>query len=277
MAGDLHTHTTASDGTVTPQDLIKLAADIGLTAVGITDHDTVSGLPDALKASSGTGIEVVPGVELSTVWNDKEIHILGYYIDWHNDQLVSFLENMRQERRRRNYQMIGRLQELGYDLSVAEVEERVAGESMGRPHIAAALAQKGLVPSAEEAFNKLLSRGRAAYIPRAKVPPARAIKIILAAGGVPVLAHPGLSGADSIIRELIDEGLQGIEAYYPWHDPISTNYYLELAARHNLVVTGGSDFHGPQGGSHAELGACQVSEAELNMLLRRAKSLGKNK
>lgn len=277
MAGDLHTHTTASDGLLSPAELVRLALAKGLTAVGITDHDTVAGLEEAINTGYTQGIIVIPGVELSTEWDEREIHILGYNIDWQNESLLSFLETMRQARRQRNLRMIVRLQELGYDISMAEVEQKTSGEAVGRPHIAEVLVQKGYAPSIESAFNTLLKRGKAAYVPRAKILPSRAIKLILAAQGVPVLAHPGLSQADGLIPYLVDNGLQGIEAYYPQHDAFATSHYLELAARYNLVVTGGSDFHGYEGDNHADLGACQVSIAELKQLQRRAKSLSKSK
>jgi len=270
MAGDLHTHTTASDGMLSPAELVHLALAKGLTALGITDHDTVAGLEEAINMGYTQDIIVIPGVELSTEWDEREIHILGYYIDWQNESLLSFLETMRQARRQRNLRIIVKLQELGYDISMAEVEQKTSVEAVGRPHIAEVLVQKGFAPSIESVFNTLLKRGKAAYAPRDKVLPSRAIKLIMAAQGVPVLAHPGLSQADGLIPYLVDSGLQGIEAYYPQHDAFATRHYLELAARYNLVVTGGSDFHGNEGDNHADLGACQVSIAELKQLQKQA-------
>ncbi|CEP68697.1 PHP, C-terminal [Moorella glycerini] len=273
MAADLHTHTTASDGRLSPTELIRLAKTKGLTALGVTDHDTVAGLAKALAAGNSYSVTVIPGVELSTEWEEGEIHILGYYIDWQKESLLAFLETMRQARYRRTARMVGRLKELGYDISMGEVEQEVRGEAMGRPHIAAVLVRKGYVPSLEFAFRTLLERGRPAYVPRAKVSPARAVEVILKAGGVPVLAHPGLSRADGLIPALVGSGLQGIEAYYPHHDAAATGRYLELASRYNLVVTGGSDFHGIVESSHADLGACQVGTAELEQLQRRAEKI----
>ncbi|MBC7324371.1 MAG: PHP domain-containing protein [Moorella sp. (in: Bacteria)] len=269
MAGvDLHTHTTASDGKLAPTEVVRLARQKGLAAVGITDHDTVAGLAEARAAAASRGVTVVPGVELSTEWEGREIHILGYYIDWQQEDLVSFLEAMRQSRYRRTARMVERLQGLGYDISLAEVEEEVRGEAMGRPHIAAALVRKGYLPSIDAAFNSLLEPGRPAYVPCARVQPGRAIKLILEAGGVHVLAHPGLSRVDALIPALVADGLKGIEAYYPRHDVSTTRYYLELAALYRLVVTGGSDFHGDinSNGSHADLGTCRVDVAVLEHL-----------
>lgn len=268
---DLHTHTTASDGRLTPENLIRLAKEKGLAAVGVTDHDTVTGLDGALAAGYGHGIMVVPGVELSTEWEEKEIHILGYYIDWHEDSLLAFLEAMRRERTRRVARMVTRLQELGYNVNLGEVQRETQGEAVGRPHIAAALVRRGYFPSLKTAFKTLLARGRPAYVPRAKVTPVRAVEVILKAGGVPVLAHPGLSQADALIPELVTAGLQGIEVYYPYHSACIITHYLELAAGFDLVVTGGSDFHGIVDESHGDLGTCCVSMAKVEELQARAK------
>lgn len=277
MAGDLHTHTTASDGLLVPEELVRLAVNKGLKVLGITDHDTVGGLAEALDAGYRQGMTIIPGVELSTEWDERELHILGYHIDWQNEELLVFLEMMRRARQQRNAKIIVRLKELGYDISMSEVEKISSGGAIGRSHIASVLVQKGFTPSIEAAFNTLLKRGQVAYIPRAKVTPDRAIKLILAAQGVPILAHPGLSRSDSLIPSMVNSGLQGIEAYYPQHDEFTTKYYLELAANYNLVITGGSDFHGYQGDDHADLGTCRVSIGAIRKLLRRAKSLGKSK
>jgi hypothetical protein len=270
---DLHTHTTSSDGLLSPPELIRLAKAKGLTTLGVTDHDTVAGLAEALAAGSSYGVTVIPGVELSTEWEDKEIHILGYYLDWQKENLLAFLETMRQARYRRTARMVARLQELGYDISMGEVEQELRGEAVGRPHIAAVLVRKGYAPSVEAAFKTLLARGRPAYVPREKVEPGRAVEVILKAGGVPVLAHPGLSPADALLPALVDGGLQGIEAYYPLHDAAATRRYLEFASRYDLVVTGGSDFHGMVDNSHADLGTCRVGTAELEQLQRRAEKI----
>ncbi|WP_258360461.1 PHP domain-containing protein [Moorella sulfitireducens (nom. illeg.)] len=273
MAADLHTHTTASDGRLSPDELIRLARARGLTAIGVTDHDTVAGLDEALAAGKCYGVTVVPGVELSTEWEDREIHILGYYLEWQEENLLAFLETMRRARYRRITRMVSRLRELGYDITLGEVEGEVRGEAVGRPHIAAALVRRGYAPSVEVAFKSLLARGRPAYVPRAKVEPARAVEVILKAGGVPVLAHPGLSRADALIPALVESGLQGVEVYYPVHDAAATGRYLELASRYELVVTGGSDFHGIIDAGHADLGTCRVGPVELEYLLRRAEKI----
>ncbi|MBE3571458.1 MAG: PHP domain-containing protein [Moorella humiferrea] len=272
-AADLHSHTTASDGRFTPEELIRLAKEKGLAAIGVTDHDTVTGLEGALAAGNSYGITVVPGVELSTEWEEKEIHILGYYLDWLEGNLLGFLEAMRRERSRRVARIVTRLQELGYNVNLGEVQREAQGEAVGRPHIAAALVRRGYFPNLKTAFKTLLARGCPAYVPRAKVAPVRAVEVILKAGGVPVLAHPGLSQADPLIPDLLAAGLQGIEVYYPYHSAGVTRHYLELAARFDLVVTGGSDFHGIVDESHGDLGACCVSMAKVEELQARAKKI----
>ncbi|MDN5345174.1 MAG: 3,5-nucleoside bisphosphate phosphatase [Clostridia bacterium] len=244
-----------------------------MLALGITDHDTVAGLDEALAAGQVYGVRVIPGVELSTEWQEREIHILGYYINWQDGDLQAYLAGMRRDRQRRTARMVQRLEEMGYGISMAEVEREVQGEAIGRPHIAAALVSQGYVPSVEAAFQTLLARGRPAYVPRTRVLPARAVEIILAAGGVPVLAHPGLSQADDLIPSLANRGLQGIEAYYPCHDCIATRRYLELADEYNLVITGGSDYHGLVDSSHADLGSCQVGLDVVELLQQRAQRI----
>ncbi|OIQ08865.1 DNA polymerase III PolC-type [Moorella thermoacetica] len=269
VSADLHTHTTASDGQLRPAKMVRLARERGLTALGITDHDTVSGLAEALAAGREVGLKVIPGIELSTEWEGREIHLLGYGLDWEQGELMAFLETMRQARQRRNLKIVARLRDLGYNLTMADVAREAKGETTGRPHIAAALVQKGYLPSIDAAFKTLLDRGRPAYVPRAKIPPSTAVKVILEAGGVPVLAHPGLSQADDIIPELVNSGLQGLEVYYPHHDPVTRERYLKLASRYDLVVTGGSDFHGRSGDSHADLGSCTIGAPELVRLKER--------
>ncbi len=277
MACDLHTHTTASDGLLSPTELVQLAAAKDLKAVGITDHDTVGGLAEAIKAGHSYNISIVPGVELSTECDGLEIHILGYYIAWQEPRFLAFLENMRQERQRRNLKIVARLQELGYDIKMEDVEKKALGDTVGRPHIAAALTEKGYVPSIKSAFDTLLKKGQAAYAPRDAISPAEAIKLILTAGGVPVLAHPGVNRSDIYIQDMLAKGLQGIEVYYPLHDEPLVKYYLGLAAKYSLLATGGSDFHGHPGDSHGDLGACQIDIGTVRQLQRRAKSLEKNK
>ncbi|BCV21173.1 PHP domain-containing protein [Moorella sp. Hama-1] len=273
MAADLHTHTTASDGHLSPAELVHLAGEKGLAALGITDHDTVSGLAEALAAGQETGLPVIAGIELSTESEGREVHLLGYGLDWHQKDLLAFLATMRRARYQRSRKIIARLQDLGYDLQMADVEQEVRGEAMGRPHIAAAMVHKGYLPSVDAAFKTLLERGRPAYVPRTRVPPARAVAIILKARGLPVLAHPGLSRVDDLIPGLVAAGLQGLEVYYPYHDAAAIAHYRRIAVTYNLVITGGSDFHGRPGDTHADLGACAINTADLERLVERLQKI----
>lgn len=273
MAADLHTHSTASDGHLSPARIVYLAGEKGLAALGITDHDTVSGLDEALATGQEIGLPVLAGIELSTEWEGQEIHLLGYGLDWHQKDLLAFLAAMRRARYQRSLKIIARLRDLGYDLQMADVEQEVRGEAMGRPHIAAAMVHKGYLPSVDAAFKTLLERGRPAYVPRTRVPPARAIEIILKARGLPVLAHPGLSRVDALIPGLVAAGLQGLEVYYPYHDAAATARYRQIAVTYDLVVTGGSDFHGRPGDSHADLGACTIDTAALERLAERLQKI----
>ncbi|MGI9860322.1 PHP domain-containing protein [Moorella naiadis] len=273
MAADLHAHTTASDGHLSPARVVHLAGEKGLAALGITDHDTVAGLAEALAAGQEIGLPVIAGIELSTEAEGREVHLLGYGFDWHQRDLLAFLAVMRQARYRRCLKIVARLRDLGYDLQVADVEQEVRGEAMGRPHIAAALVHKGYLPSVDAAFKTLLARGRPAYVPRTRVPPAWAVEIILKARGLPVLAHPGLSQVNDLIPRLVAVGLQGLEVYYPYHDAAVMRHYRQIATAYNLVITGGSDFHGRPGDTHADLGSCTLNAAELERLMERLQKI----
>lgn len=268
--GDLHTHTVASDGKLKPLDLVKLAWGKGLSTIAITDHDTVDGLEEALTGASLYNLEVIPGIELSTEWEGRDVHLLGYYIDFQGDNLLNFLYQLQQDRQQRGLKMVTKLRELGYELTWDEVARFVQGKAVGRLHIAQALVAKGFMPSIEAAFGELLERGRPAYVPRYKISPAEAVQLISAWRGVAVLAHPGLIGKDEIIRELVAYGLQGLEVYYPLHDREAVARYHSLARELNLLVTGGSDFHGLNIPEHSELGAATVSEEEIDRLKERA-------
>ncbi|HBT47337.1 MAG TPA: phosphatase [Peptococcaceae bacterium] len=275
MGGDLHTHTTASDGKLTPRELVRLAGEKGLSTIAVTDHDTVDGLEEALGAASLYGVEVIPGIELSTEWEGRDVHLLGYYIDFEGDRLRSFLLKRQEARYTRCLKIVSRLQELGYPLTWDDVSAVVRGRAVGRLHIAQALVARGFVPSIEFAFSRLLERGRPAYVPRHKLTPAEGVEIIRSCQGVAVLAHPGLIGEDTIIRELAGRGLQGLEAYYPRHSRDETAGYLAMAEELGLLVTGGSDFHGSDVPEHAELGAVTVGEEVIEKLREQACNPGR--
>ena len=265
---DLHVHTTASDGDYTPERLVQEAAARRLSCVALTDHDTVQGLTPAISAARGTSIRVVPGLELGTDHGRVEVHLLGYFLDIHHLVLNRELERLRRSRRERADLMVRRLQELGYHLDPGEVAARAGGAAVGRPHVAAALVVKGYVRDEDQAFAELLGRGRPAYVPRCKLSPLPALELIRAAGGVAVLAHPGLypGAAAELLPQLAANGLGGLEVYYPGHDAASRATYLEWCRQFNLVPTGGSDFHGPGRHGDVELGACGVSPEVVERL-----------
>lgn len=246
---DLHLHTTYSDGSLPPAGVMALAAKAHVTTLAITDHDTVDGIPDALAAGAALGIEVIPGIEISSRYGEGELHILGYFLDWKDEALASELVRLKSTRHARNPRIIGKLNELGLGITYDEVRALAGDVSVGRPHIARVLMEKGYVTSAKEAFDRYLADGAAAYVPRELPTPAEAIALIRAAKGVAVLAHPvwvdrGSQRINTLCAELKEAGLQGIEVYYSTHKPEQTAEYLNTARRLDLLVTGGSDFHG---------------------------------
>ena len=245
---DLHLHTTCSDGSHTPTAVVELARKARVSALAITDHDTVSGLPEAIEAGRVLGLEVIPGIELSSRWGKSELHILGYFLKWQDETLYLQLTRFQDARHVRNPRIIEKLNALGLDITYDEVKTLAANDSIGRPHIARVMMQKGYVTSAKEAFDRYLADGAAAHVPRELPEPADAIAVIRAAGGVAVLAHPSWldrsEGIFKICEQLKAVGLAGIEVHYSSHRPEQTATYLDVARRLDLLVTGGSDFHG---------------------------------
>lgn len=245
---DLHTHTTASDGSFTPSALVRYAASKGLKAIAVTDHDTVGGLQEALKEAEALGLEVVPGVEISVDFR-PEMHILGYFFSSGYASINEVLEELKKKRAERNPKIIKRLNELGMDISMEEVEALSPGGITGRPHIARVMVSKGYAQSEREAFEKFLGSGRPAYFSKAKLTPEQGIDEILKAGGLPVLAHPiflNLKEAelDTLLKSLKKAGLKGVEVYYSENTEAQTEELIRLADRNGLFATGGSDFHG---------------------------------
>lgn len=246
---DLHLHSTFSDGTLSPAELVQEAARVGLRAIAITDHDELRGNPLALRAAREVGgVEVIPGVELS-VELEGEAHILGYFVDWRDPALNASLREVRRLREERNPRIVERLREMGLDLDYREVRRVAGGEVVGRVHIARALVERGYVDSVEEAFERFLGRGRPAYVGRHLLPAAEAIRLIRGAGGVPCLAHPFSLGLpperlEEVIGRLREWGLEGLEAYYHDHSPDQIRLLREMALRRGLAISGGTDFHG---------------------------------
>jgi predicted metal-dependent phosphoesterase TrpH len=246
---DLHLHTTHSDGSLSPAEVLQLAHKAHVTALAITDHDIVSGIPDAIAVGAELGIEIIPGVEISSCVGTSELHILGYCINWQDPELIRRLASLRESRHTRNPQIIERLRALGLDVTYEEVRDLAGTDSVGRPHIARLLMDKKYVTSAKDAFDRYLAEGRPAYVARELPLPADAIAWIRAAGGVAVLAHPTWAkvsgeGLTALLTTLKADGLGGIEVHYSTHTKRQTTEYLDLAKRLTLLVTGGSDFHG---------------------------------
>ncbi|WJQ79846.1 PHP domain-containing protein [Brevibacillus brevis] len=259
LMADLHTHTKASDGTCEPAENVRLAKEAGLAALAITDHDTVAGIPEAMEAARALGVEIIPGVEVSSVGKGQDIHVLGYFVPYEDKAFEERLFRLRETRHERNQLLIARLQELGIDISLEKVYRRKQGtdKNIGRPHIAEELIELGVVSTIAEAFDKYLGKGGAAYVNPPRITPQEAITLIKEAGGVAVLAHPGLYDDDELIQELIVFGLDGIEVNHPDNDEVQKMRYSKWAAQYGLVVTGGSDFHGWRGEEpfHAMLGS----------------------
>lgn len=279
LYADLHTHTLASDGTQSPSENVRLAAAAGLNAVAITDHDTVAGVEEALEAGLRYDITVVPGVEISTVAGGADIHVLGYFIDYKNRKLLDRLAELRKVRDRRNEMMLERLNELGLHISMDDVlaslkASKKAEETIGRPHIADALVRKGYVASMAEAFDRYLGKDGAAYVNPPRIEPKTAIQWITEAGGIPVLAHPGLYDQDELIDVLVKHGLKGLEVYHSDHTPEQEAHYLAVAEANGLIVTAGSDFHGERNGVvfHAPIGARKIEMKAVEQLIQAKES-----
>jgi predicted metal-dependent phosphoesterase TrpH len=241
---DLHVHTACSDGTLTPEQLVKEALARGLSALAIVDHDTTEALGVAIAAAGGTGLEVIPGIELTAQHENQEIHILGYFLDYHNNELLEKLKSVRLNRIQRVYQIVKNLDELGVKLNPETVFSISGKATVGRMHIARALVKEGLVGSTAEAFRKYIGDKSPAYVLGFRLSVPEAIQLIQRAGGVAVLAHPYILHNDALITEFAGYGLQGLEVHYPEHSQSMVNFYLDLAKKLNLLVTGGTDFHG---------------------------------
>lgn len=263
---DLHAHTTASDGTFTPRELVELAKRNGLAAVAVTDHDTTAGLSEAQAAGEELGVEVVPGIELSTEFEGKEVHVLGYFYNPEHAALRTLTQQMRDDRLHRMDNMIVKLQQAGVGITRDEVVEEAKGGAVGRPHIARVLVRKGYVSDIPDAFDKYLGSGKPGYVERLKITPEHAVRLILEAGGVPVVAHPGLFGKDYLFDTLVPLGLAGLEAFHPDHDADKRRHYEALAEHHGLIATGGSDFHGGGAEHRGDLGSVHVTMDTVRQL-----------
>lgn len=255
---DLHVHTTASDGLMNPKEVVCWASVKRLTAIGITDHDTVKGILPAEEASSEYGVEIVPGIELSTLYEEEEIHILGYYLDYKADWFLDTLAKIQNSRYERADSIVRKLNRLGIKITLEQVKSIADDGAIGRPHIARAMINKGYINNIKEAFNSYIGKGCPAYVERYKFKSSEAIDIIKQLGGISVLAHPGLIRNKANIRNIINLGIDGIEVYHSKHDDETVRYALSIATAGKLLITGGSDCHGIKLNNEPALGNCTV-------------------
>jgi predicted metal-dependent phosphoesterase TrpH len=268
---DLHLHTTASDGLCDPATLVDLAWRAGIRTMSVTDHDTIAALTEAESAATSAGIAFVPGIEITAVHDGRDVHVLGYFIDCHSDELTVFLEKQRADRARRMAAIADRLADMGKPITRDEwLAPRRPGESLGRPLIARALVKAGHVADTRQAFDTLIGQGRPAFVPRIGPCPAEVIGIIKRAGGLASLAHPGLLKRDDLIPAMIDAGLTAVEAFHSEHDGPATAHYLAFADRHGILVSGGSDYHGENERRRAAFGTIGLPRDRFEKLQARA-------
>lgn len=266
MRADLHVHSTASDGSLSPSALVGLAIERGLDVLAIADHDSVEGLAEAMDAAAGSPLTIVPAVELSASRSGHDVHILAYFVDHTDPQLLEHLADLRLTRLRRADEMVAALRAAGYDVSIDTVLELSSGGAVGRSHVAAALVSAGHAESASDAFRRLIGRGMPFYVRKDARPPGDVIATIAAAGGIAVIAHPGVTRVDALLPGLVASGLRGIEAFHADHSLQQRSHYAAIARRGGLLVTGGSDYHGP-GTPNPELGSVDLPSEAVEALL----------
>ncbi len=268
MAVDLHVHSTASDGTLTPEEIVREAARLGLAGLAIADHDELGGSAEAAAHASALGVTLVPAVEISTDYEDVEVHILGYWIDPGDTRLGERLKAIREGRVLRAQRIVDRLREIGVDrIGLEHVLQEAGRGSVGRPHVAAALVRAGVCNHPQEAFRRYLGKTAAAYVPRVRPTTVDAIGIVREAGGCPVLAHPGLvPHRPQIVEHVAAYGVEGVEAYHPKHSARQVANFVRRAKAAGLLVTGGSDSHGPGGTEPVCIGAGGAPDSCLEAL-----------
>lgn len=259
MIVDLHTHSTASDGNYSPEKLVQAAARKKVELLSLTDHDTMDGVAAVSKLCAEQGIRFVPGIEISCHALGEEVHILGYGMSADSPELKVFLQEQLQDRLQRLEAMRLKLEETGIYLSAEEIRRQIHSETAaGRPHIARALVFKGYASSLHEAFQHYLGYGKAGYVARKEVPTEKVLQLIRDMGGLSVVAHPGHLKNQEILEKLLEQGLQGVEAYHPIHKAWQKQHYEKWALERGLTVTGGSDFHGDKMKGHGALGSMKI-------------------
>ncbi len=273
---DLHVHTTASDGRFSPEEIVHKAAGLDLSAIAICDHDTIDGIAPALAAAKAfPQLKVIPGVEVSTLAPGNEVHVLGYFIDCADPDLKTTLNGLRNSRLERAKAIIAKLKDLGIAIDWQRVQELADGGSIGRPHIARVMLEKGYIASFKEAFDRYIGLGGPAYVERHKINPAEAVALIAQAGGLPVLAHPlTVNEPEVMIAALKKAGLVGVEVYYNDYDETKRDNLARLAKKYNLIATGGSDYHGIDDSAETMMGNAGVPLESLERLTALARQRG---
>ncbi|MBC8526928.1 MAG: PHP domain-containing protein [Candidatus Cloacimonetes bacterium] len=270
---DLHIHTTYSDGTYTPKEIIQAVRDLEFSTIAITDHDTIDGYLAARRYARKYDIDLIPAVEISSYFQSYDIHILAYFIDIHNKKLTTLLNFTQKARTKRAKQILEKLEEFDIFLTMKQVYEFVGNKKViSRPHIANAMLKNGFIENYEEAYYKYIGNDSPAYVCKPTYKPVEIFQIVKEAGGLSVLAHPGVIKNDFLIPELVELGLDGLEIFYPLHTIYQKNIYLELAHRYNLLITGGSDFHG-NNKKNNELGRVTLKEEYLERLKSKWKEM----
>jgi predicted metal-dependent phosphoesterase TrpH len=268
---DLHVHTTASDGRSSPEDVVVEAVAAGVRTLAVTDHDTTAAIRAVAATAGPLGLDVVPGIEITAVEGGRDLHVLGYFIDAGDDGLARFLSSQRDDRRRRLLAIISALERLDISIDAGAVTAAVAsGRSVGRPLVAAALVDAGHASDVGDAFAQFLAEGRPAFVSRRGARAAEVIARIHGAGGLAALAHPGRTGVDPLIASLVDSGLDAIEVFHPDHDDEAGARYARMARELDLLVTGGSDYHGPRSGRAGAFGRVGLPALEFDRLAARA-------
>ncbi len=271
MGVDLHIHSQASDGTLSIAQIVEKADQLGLSAISITDHDTVAGIDMAIRESADLSVTIIPGIELSCVQDKRDVHILGYFIDYHEEELLDNLIHLRDSRASRAEDMVNKLRDTGLDISYEEVKECAKGGSIGRPHIAQVLVKNGQVVSISEAFNKHIGAGGPSYMPKYVLEVTKVIRLIHDVGGVASVAHPGVSGvSEDFLLWLKEVGLDAVEVWHTEHTEAQTQQYMELANKHNLLRTGGSDCHGLGKSRGYVLGSVEIPDEIIASLEARS-------
>ncbi|MBI3089935.1 MAG: PHP domain-containing protein [Candidatus Tectomicrobia bacterium] len=266
---DLHMHSTCSDGQRSPAEMVRAAAQVGLDAISLTDHDEVGGLDEAIAEGRACGVEVIPGIELSVIMDGRDIHLLGYFFDHHDLELRDFIRRFNECRLQRVHAMVRRLAELGAPLEVEAVLAKSTHGAIGRPHVAAALLEAGHVASVSEAFERFIGNDGPAYVAKYPFTPEEGVQLIHRLGGVTSLAHPGLYPDDGIVERFVTVGVDGLEIEHPKHTESQRSRFYRIAREHGLLVTGGSDCHGDRFGLQS-LGGLKIPYARVEALRERA-------